>query len=287
VGIVVIPESQSFNHLLAQGGKGEFYAHCMWGAYQGFFDNNIQSDWVHIDDIGGYDFLYLPYPVHMNSDHAKKMTDWVQAGGKLVLEGCPAYFGDQVHVGAEQPGLGFSEACGVVEDEVEFMPDLGNLIHFDWKDCVVDGGLFLQSYTPTTAQAVSHYSDGRIAAVKNSFGKGSILLIGTFPSEGYYRNHSSANRQFFADLLQDAGKPQHVRLFNHEIRTRIWEAADGRKYLWAINATSQPQAAMAILPGPVLHRIGAVLWGDDAPAISDNHLWLEIPAKDVLVVELE
>ena len=34
----------------------------MWGAYRGFFDNNIQADWVHIDDIDAYDTLYAALP---------------------------------------------------------------------------------------------------------------------------------------------------------------------------------------------------------------------------------
>ena len=31
--------------------RPETYAEAMWGAYRGFFDNGIQADWVHIDDI--------------------------------------------------------------------------------------------------------------------------------------------------------------------------------------------------------------------------------------------
>ncbi|HEY5467129.1 MAG TPA: beta-galactosidase trimerization domain-containing protein, partial [Clostridia bacterium] len=286
VGIVVIPETQAFNHLLEQGGKGEFYTHCMWGAYQGFFDNNIQSDWVHIDDIDKYGFLYLPYPVHMTSAHAQKVIDWVRKGGKLVLEGCPAYFGDNISVGAEQPNLGFAEACGVAEDEVEFMPDLGHLIRFDWKGAAVDGGLFLQSYTPATAEVVSHYPDGRVAAVKNRFGKGSILLVGTHPSEGYYRNPSEQSRAFFADLLEDSKVQQHVTLSNNDVRVRLWADEDGKPYLWAINTTTLQQSTTATFSDGWTCRNGKVLWGDTLPEIHGSMLTLDIPPKDVLVIQL-
>ena len=92
VGIVVIPETQTFNYLLEQGGEEQFYTKCMWGTYRGFFDNHIQADWTLIDHINEYSFLYVPYPIHMTSEHAKKLLDWVSEGGSLVIEGCPCIF---------------------------------------------------------------------------------------------------------------------------------------------------------------------------------------------------
>ena len=287
VGILVVPEAQAFNHHLEQGGKEEFYTHCMTGAYQGFFDNNIQSDWVHIDDMDAYDFLYLPYPIHMTSAHVKAVTEWVGRGGKLVLEGCPAYWGDNLSVGAEQPNYEFAQACGVTEEEVEFMPDLGSLIQFDWKGSTVDGGLFLQSYTPDTAEVVARYADGRVAAVRNTYGKGSILLVGTFPSEGYYRKHSPENKAFFADLLHEARVTQPIRLSENEIRVRLWQDEAGQTFLWAINTTGQIQSATATLSAPARFAVERVLWGEAMPAMQENTLSLEIPAKDVVVLQLK
>ena len=63
IGILVIPEAQAFDYLLSYEGKFDTYAAAMWGAYRGFFDNNIQADWVHIEDIDAYDTLYAAYPI--------------------------------------------------------------------------------------------------------------------------------------------------------------------------------------------------------------------------------
>ena len=64
IGILVIPEAQAFDYLLNHEGKFDTYAAAMWGAYRGFFDNGIQADWVHIDDIDAYDTLYVALPDH-------------------------------------------------------------------------------------------------------------------------------------------------------------------------------------------------------------------------------
>ena len=71
VGIVFVPETELF--IFAQQGDTKFYSQSMDGAYQGFFDNNIQADWVHIDDIDQYDLLYLPIPVMLSQQSAEKI----------------------------------------------------------------------------------------------------------------------------------------------------------------------------------------------------------------------
>jgi beta-galactosidase len=91
VGIVYVPETQLFTY--AQQGNASFYGQSMQGAYRGFFDNNIQADWVHINDIDSYRFLYLPFPIMLNQSTVERLKAWVAAGGTLVSEGCPAYFG--------------------------------------------------------------------------------------------------------------------------------------------------------------------------------------------------
>ena len=79
VGIVFVPESQIFNFV--QQGSTRHYAESARGAYQAFFDSNIQADFVHIDDIAQYPLVYLPYPIHLKEETAKKLVDYVPQGG--------------------------------------------------------------------------------------------------------------------------------------------------------------------------------------------------------------
>ena len=122
VGIVFVPETQMY--IYAQQQRTDFYAESLRGVYRAFFDNNIQADWVHIDDIDKYKFLYLPIPVALNESTASKLKEWVANGGILVSEGCPGYFGDRGRVGVRQPNFGLDEMFGAVETYVEFTPDL-------------------------------------------------------------------------------------------------------------------------------------------------------------------
>ena len=55
-----------------QQGNTRHYAESARGAYQAFFDSNIQADFVHIDDIQSYPLVYLPYPMHLKEETAKE-----------------------------------------------------------------------------------------------------------------------------------------------------------------------------------------------------------------------
>src|SRR5574340_1551946 len=122
VGIVFVPESQIFNYV--QQGSTDHYAEAARGAYQAFFDANIQADFVRIDDIDEYPLVYLPYPIHLKPATAKKLAQYVERGGALVSEGLPAYFGERGKVGTQQPNYALDKLFGARESYVEFTPDL-------------------------------------------------------------------------------------------------------------------------------------------------------------------
>ena len=211
VGILVVPETQEWDYLLNYDRKEKPYPEAMWGAYRAFLGQGLQPDWVHIDDIDAYDFLYFPYPIMFTAEQATRLKSWVEKGGTLISEACPGYFGDRGHVGQVQPNMGLDEVFGAREEEVEFMPDIGDRIHFKFDDMAVDGGGLLQSYRLTDGIGRGAFDGGRLAVVENRFGKGRTLLIGTNPSVAFYRTNGKANAAFFAELVKWSGRTRHGR----------------------------------------------------------------------------
>ncbi len=215
VGIVFVPETQIHNY--AQAGSTDFFAGSLEGAYQGFYDLNVQADWVRIDHIGEYDFIYLPFPVMLSQASADSLKKWVAAGGTLFAEGCPGYFGDRGRMGVRQPGLGLDELFGARESYVEFTPDLLADLKLAVAGARARGGVFLQAYEPTTGRPVGAYDDGRVAAVDNNFGKGRTRLVGTMCGYGYgkhpgdrspaaLRRRARVRRQAAARALERAAR---------------------------------------------------------------------------------
>lgn len=87
IGLLVIPEAQAWDDLLNAHHLPDTYRQAMWGAYRGLFDNGLQPDWVHIDDLDTRDTIYAPYPINLTAAHAERLADWVARGGCADLRG--------------------------------------------------------------------------------------------------------------------------------------------------------------------------------------------------------
>ncbi|WEK06019.1 MAG: beta-galactosidase [Candidatus Devosia phytovorans] len=279
IGILVIPEAQAWDYLLNHKHKPDSYQHAMFGAYQGFFDNGIQADWVHIEDIAKYRLLYAPYPISMQSETATAIAKWVETGGTLISEATPGYFGDRGKVGTVQPNNGLDKVFGVREQEVEFMPDLGDRISFTFAGQIVRGGGFLQSYTLDGARELGRFADGRLAVAEHSHGAGRTLLVGTHPGIGYFQKGEAAGKAYFANVLAWAGVKQRVTISDNRLQARLHEAG-GRKTLWLLNPLREAVTVDVSVDGTPANA-GKAFWG----AMSDTGK-VEIPPRDVVVVEL-
>jgi beta-galactosidase len=286
VDILVVPEAAA--HCYASTDSTTTYYHAVSGVYQGFLFNNIQPEFVHIDDLGpGHDLVYLPYPVMLTEKTAGKVKAWVEQGGRLICEGCPAYFGDRGRIGEQQPNYGLDELFGVKQSWVQFTPDLLEdlTIRMDGGSRV-GGGVFLQAYEPTTGTARGTYDDGRVAVVDHAFGQGRTRLIGSFPGYGYYRSQDGKTKRFFADLLKWAEKTPHITSSDLRIIARL-QTDGAARFVWVVNSERKDIEAELTLStqwGPVEScRVHA---GDVRPKVKGRVIALTVPARTVAILEL-
>ena len=285
VGIVYAAESQLWEHLLV--GNASSYTAAARGAYRGFFDANIQADFVHIDDIADYQLIYLPYPIMLTAAHARALAGWVRSGGSLVIEGCPGYFGDQGWVGQTQPNHGLDELLGAVQDEVIFAPDLYQDLTIELAEDAVPVGVFRQSYRATTGDPVGYYPDGGTAVVDANAGDGRTRVLGSFPSIGYHRSPSEGGKRYFSGLLAWAGIEQHVQVSGDRLTARIFDGAGGR-FLWVLNhARSEAQGTIELgQHQPGVDTVTA-LWGAGPTDVRESHsVAVTVGPRDALVLRL-
>lgn len=285
IGIVWVPESSIFNYV--QLGSTRYYAESAHGAYQGFFDSNIQPDFVHIDHIHEFPVAYLPYPVMLKQDTAWKLTEYVKKGGRLICEGLPGYFGDRGHVGEVQPNLGLDRLFGAREKYVEFTPDLLERLTLQVRGSRINGRFFLQEYAPSGGRVVGTFDNGAVAAVENDFGKGKTLLIGTFPGAGYFRHHATQTRQFFAGLLKWGNIAQRALSSDPDVKSRLHDGAGG-KYLWALNPTrSTREVTIRLSPRDSGFHTAEDLWGGKPVTVDGNRVRVTVDDRDAAVIQLQ
>jgi beta-galactosidase len=286
VGIVYAPETQLFTY--AQQGSTALYADAMMGAYRGFYDLNVQADWVHIDHIDEYDTLYLPLPVMLTQTSADRLIAWVAAGGTLISEGCPGYFGDRGRVGVTQPNLGLDALFGVRQTYVEFTPDILGGLRYNLDGVEAPGGIFMQAYEPFDSGAgagtpVGWYAGGRVAAVDHAYGRGRTRLLGTMTGAGH--GVQGNGRPAFDALARWAGITPHVRCSDPQVVARLHDG-EGGVYLWVANPTRRDRPVRLRLGGRWAGlRPALSLWGAEATVEGDDMV-LIAGARDVAVLVL-
>lgn len=284
VGIVFIPESEIFNYV--QQRDTSFYDQSVCGAYQAFFDSNIQPDFVSLNHIGEYRLIYLPYPVMLKKESVAVLRKFVEQGGTLISEGLPAYFGDHGHVGTVQPNYGLDEVFGARESHVEFTPDISNDLKLEINGSTIYGRYFHQEYTLAGGTEAGQYPNGRTAAVRHNFGGGRTLLFGSFPGAGYYLHHAPETKELFRGFLSLAGVTQKLRLNDDQMTARLHAGAGGR-YLWVTNPTRQSRTVIvAFAPEVGEFTVGEDLWGGRKVASGDHQITVEVPGRDAAVIAL-
>jgi beta-galactosidase len=284
IGLVFIPESEIFNYV--QQGDTDFYSQSVRGAYQAFFDSNIQPDFVALDNINEYKIIYLPYPVMLKQETVAKLRSYVEQGGTLVSEGLPAYFGDHGHVGTVQPNYGFDEVFGARENYIEFTPDISNDLMLEVKGSKIYGRYFRQDYELHGGDAVGHYSNGAISAVEHKFGQGRTLLIGSFPGGGYFLHHAAATKDLFASFLEFAGVVPQVKIDDRSVQARLHQGAGGT-YLWVTNPTQGPrQVKIGLAPAAGNFKSGEDLWGNQSVALDGQQVTVSVGGRDAAVIAL-
>ena len=280
VGILQIPESSmaSFLHTCHQ--NENLYPDMMMGAYQAFLDNHIQANFVRLDQIGQVKVLYLPHPIAMTREEVSTLTAWVEKGGVLISESCPAYWNEELHVDPHQPGYGADRLFGVREKSVFFMPDIDRGREMTVLDLPLRAEGYFQTYDVLDAQAVG-FCGGETIAAAHELGKGKTLLIGANPSGSYGRLHDPETRAFFRELLRFSGVAPAVCCPDERLILRLQESEDHR-YLWALNPTREPiQAGIRVRDAAAL---GRAFWG--RAEYRDGVIETQLDPLDGLVVEL-
>ncbi len=289
IGIIVVPETQFYAYAYSQkGGDKNTYRDNVLGAYQGFFDNNIQADWVYIEDIDEYDLLYLPFPMMLKKETATQLKQWVMNGGKLVSEGVPGYLSDGGWVGETQPNLGLDELFGVKQAYVEFGANLHDDFTFTLDGRKIPAGLHHQEYQITTAEPRGTYDNGSIAVADHRFGKGKTRLIGTFPSYGHYHTPGPNSKRFFADVLAWGGVDQLAKVDKEHVIARIHKNEDDH-YLWIINHTQDAlEVSLELSTGLGPFTGGQLSWGGDESTlqVNGNRIKTKVDGHDATVLKL-
>ena len=223
---------QAFSAWSAQSETESMPRRSMLGYYRALFPTNVTVDFVHINKINNhYKLIILPYPVMISEDAAKAIREYVRNGGSLVAEARLAWNDERGRAKEIIPGFGLNEVCGCRETAVQMTPSGKTDVTLDGGD-KFKGVLYQETLAPHPASggeghAIAHFADGSPAIVTNQFGKGRIMVIGTFLGSAYESDREESLGKFIRSMLDWAGV-QHPAIAPAGVEIRMLESGADR-----------------------------------------------------------
>jgi beta-galactosidase len=284
VGLLLLEGSQFFCYSFYN--STEYYSLAYQGAYEAFLHAGIQADPILLRHIDDYKILYLPFPVSLGDEAVEKLKNWTKAGGTLIAEGCFGFFSSHGHAYENQPSRGINELIGANQAAVHFGPDVWHGMEFSSQNGRCGGGVFRQSYQPTTGTARAWFDDGQAAVVENNFGKGKVRIVGTMAGYGYKLNPDRDYLGFFASALPFAGQTPLIRSgYNSGLIARIW-ANRPDTFIWCLNPMEYPQDTVLELDDKTLIFSDAQTFRGENAKAEGRFLRFTVAAKDAAVYRL-
>ena len=173
------------------GGAGHLYnrgavSRSLSGYYRMFAERNIAVDFINAVDLTAtqvkrYRLIVLPYPILMLSNEASVLDQYVREGGHLFTEARAGWVDERGHAQEVIPGFGWDRMLGVREKSTTPKPDL----QIRWGDQEIAGAIFEERFTVLNVEAkpLAYFQDGSPAAFERKYGRGSAIIVGTFPGQ--------------------------------------------------------------------------------------------------------
>lgn len=181
VGILVDWENEAMCAALSVPGRDRFKSdpiRARIGASRAMINQNIPWEYVTPKNIfkglaPRYQAIYLPYALSIRDELLKALTDYVKAGGRLIMDMPGAYLDEYGRMIDTSQGSNFEKLFGAVLNEYEYSSKNTPL---EISGVPFDG--FAARLTPTTAETIACYNNDKPGITENSLGKGKAVILG-------------------------------------------------------------------------------------------------------------
>ena len=298
------------------GGAGHLYnrgavARSLTGYYRMFAERNIAVDFINAVEltpaqVKAYKLIVVPYPIMMLGNEAAVLEQYVSEGGHLFTEARTGWVDERGYAQAVVPGFGWDDMLGVREKSSTPKPEL----QIRWGDQRIDGAILEERFTATKpdVRPLAYFEDGSPAAFERQFGKGSAIVVGTFPGQSNATPEAVSQQRanIVVGSLPASGAPKPAGLNPLGGFLLSWAGvsvpalktsgpvdvqqlvADSGSMVFLINW--QPRTAKVDLTVPLgkpPKQVREIITGQTLAVASGAHISTEVPAMGVRVFRFD
>ena len=221
------------------------YIRSIKGFYHLFNDLRLQADIVTPEKLrnGFRGVIIVPFPLLFKIETTRRLEKIVDNGATLIIEAMAGLF-DENGVGSKElPGqqLKFLLGC----ESEGFKP--GNPLMNIWER-EIRGYMYKEWYRPLTAETIGSFEDHTAAVMKNTFGEGEAIAVGTFIGMSYYESRDPGIRQTMERFI--ASKVEKYIDVDFPLEIRKLECGQESLY-FIFNSTAEAITSPIVFKKPV------------------------------------
>lgn len=183
VGVLVDWENEAIWAAMSLAGRDKFKfepVRARVGVSRALMNGNVPWEYVTPADLRAglgprYKVLYLPASLSMGGGLQRLLLDYVQRGGRLVLDMPGAYLDEYGRMLPTGEGSLFEQTFGAVLNEFAYARGINSPLTLEGVE--LEG--FAAEITPTSARVIARYDNGRPGITEAAVGKGTAVILGT------------------------------------------------------------------------------------------------------------
>ncbi len=253
------------------------YKKAIKAAHAMYLVNGRPVEWiVPGDDLSAkaIKLLHLTCMEMIDEDTAKWLTGYVQTGGRLIVEFPFACRDERTWVTSSIPSCGLEQLLGCSEiNRVVTLPELSDIAVFA-SGQKITAKKWRMDLKPTAGVPIAHWQDGQIAAVKNTFGKGTVYTLGINLALAFNDTWTDSAVNVLAGILEDSGLNS-----NHDPYLWIRKRKSHNHEIWFVFNISNTDKKLSLpaQPKEIWQKEGCVLTGKEL-ILSAGAAWIaEMP----------
>lgn len=202
IGVVYDKDSDDYQraYTKAYNIEDDIYIQSVNGAFGAMLDNNINTDIITLDEIFCYKAVILTNHIALNSEDSKKLLQYVENGGTLIIDGKFGFVDRETMLNKELPGGAFN--CHIGQEFLDF--DYVDM-DFESEGKTVKGHYFKYICDVKNGDVSARFSDGNCAVLTNKVGKGTVVTINTDIWYGYAKTKDESIKNFANTVANQYG----------------------------------------------------------------------------------
>lgn len=252
-GICVSRNADLF--LFAAEGQEKMYADSLLGVYKSCRDAGIPVRFVHTEFLKeaweeGLRVLYVPMAVALSQEEQDRLLRFAEKGGKVIVEAAAGFYDEHGEMNVQSSLLKkafyASNFSISYQGNEEITDGRGNL--------VCENAPYVQTMDIRNGNVLGTVKNGKTVYAENTYGKGSIRWIGTFPAMMAKREECHLSRTFVKNVFLQQGFDILKELKAEGLIVRMLEL-EGEYHLAAVNQHPDERKIMLEAYGKVLKAV--------------------------------